>query len=164
MPRTVARRRTGFTLIELLVVIAITAMLAKIGIKVNLVAQPKGPHFTLLQKTPPESDFYLLGWGVPTFDSHYIFTFLYHSRSGKDGGWNATRYTNPDMDKAIQSLTAEVDLARRNATIAKIWSVLSEETIYIALHHQMVAHAMKSDLDIPVRPDNWVYMKLTAAK
>ena len=143
---------------------AITAMLAKIGIKVNLVAQPKGPHFTLLQKTPPESDFYLLGWGVPTFDSHYIFTFLYHSRSGKDGGWNATRYANPDMDKAIQSLTAEVDLARRNATIAKIWSVLSEETIYIALHHQMVAHAMKSDLDIPVRPDNWVYMKLTAAK
>ena len=44
------------------------------------------------------------------------------------------------------------------------WSTLSEETIYIPLHHQMVAHAMKNDLDIPVRPDNWVYMKMTAAK
>jgi len=143
---------------------AVTGMLAKIGIKVNLVAQPKGPHFTLLQKTPPESDFYMLGWGVPTFDSHYVFAYLYHTRSGKDGGWNATRYSNPDIDKSIQGLTEEIDVVKRNAAIAKLWSTLSDETVYIALHHQMVAHAMKSDLDIPVRPDNWVYMKMTAAK
>ena len=70
-------------------------MLAKIGIKVNLVAQPKGPHFTLIQKQPPETEFYLLGWGVPTYDSHYIFSFLYHTRAGKDGGWNATRLFQP---------------------------------------------------------------------
>ena len=143
---------------------AVTGMLAKIGIKVNLVVQPKGPHFTLLQKTPPESDFYMLGWGVPTFDSHYVFAYLYHTRSGKDGGWNATRYSNPDIDKSIQGLTEEIDVVKRNAAIAKLWSTLSDETVYIALHHQMVAHAMKSDLDIPVRPDNWVYMKMTAAK
>jgi peptide/nickel transport system substrate-binding protein len=143
---------------------AVTGMLAKIGIKVNLVVQPKGPHFTLLQKTPPESDFYMLGWGVPTFDSHYVFAYLYHTRSGKDGGWNATRYSNPDIDKSIQGLTEEIDVVKRNAAIAKLWSTLSDETVYIALHHQMVAHAMKNDLDIPVRPDNWVYMKMTAAK
>ena len=143
---------------------AVTGMLAKIGIKVNLVVQPKGPHFTLLQKTPPESDFYMLGWGVPTFDSHYVFAYLYHTRSGKDGGWNATRYSNPDLDKSIQGLTEEIDVVKRNAAIARLWSTLSDETVYIALHHQMVAHAMKSDLDIPVRPDNWVYMKMTAAK
>lgn len=143
---------------------AATGMLAKIGIKVNLIAQPKGPHFTLIQKTPPETDFYLLGWGVPTYDSHYIFTFLYHSRSGKDGGWNATRYSNPDIDKAIQGLTTEVDIKKRDASIARIWKTLSDETIYIALHHQMVAHAMKSDLDIPVRTENWVYMKDTVVK
>ena len=143
---------------------AVTGMLAKIGIRVNLMAQPKGPHFTLLQKNPPESDFYLLGWGVPTFDSHYIFTFLYHSRTGKDGGWNATRYANPEMDKAIAGLTSEIDIEKRNKAIAGIWNTLSSETIYIALHHQMVAHAMKKDLDVPVRPDNYIYMKTIAAK
>ena len=47
---------------------AATAMLAKIGIKVNLVAQSRGPHFTLIQKTPPETEFYMVGWGVPTYD------------------------------------------------------------------------------------------------
>jgi peptide/nickel transport system substrate-binding protein len=143
---------------------AATAMLAKVGVKVNLMAQPKGPHFTLIQKNPPETEFYLLGWGVPTYDSHYIFSFLYHTRSGKDGTWNATRYSNPGIDQKIQSLTSEVVAAKRNATIADIWKTLSEDTIYIALHHQTLAYAMKRDLDIPVSPDNVVHMKFTAAK
>jgi len=142
---------------------AVTAMLAKIAIKVNLVVQPKGPHFTLIQKTPPETDFYLLGWGVPTYDSHYIFSFLYHTRSGQEGGWNGTRYANPQLDRKIEGLAAEIDAAKRNASIAELWQILSEETIYIALHHQMLAYAMKSDLDIKVSPENHVHMKFTAA-
>jgi len=141
-----------------------TAMLAKIGIKVNLMAQAKGPHFTLIQKNPPETEFYLLGWGVPPYDSHYIFSFLYHTRSGSDGSWNATRYTNADIDAAIQSLNREIDTAKRNAAIARIWKTLSDETNYIALHHQMLAYGMKRDFDIPVSPENTVYMKFVAAK
>jgi peptide/nickel transport system substrate-binding protein len=143
---------------------AVTAMLAKIGVKVTLVAQPKGPHFTLIQKNPPETDFYLLGWGVPTYDSHYIFSFLYHTRSGSEGGWNGTRYSNPALDNQIESLAAEIDVAKRNAAIADIWKALSEETIYLALHHQQLAYAMKSELDIPVSPENHVHMKFIAAK
>ena len=143
---------------------AATAMLAKIGIKVNLVAQSRGPHFTLIQKNPPETEFYMVGWGVPTYDSQYIFSFLYHTRSGSDGSWNATRYSKPDVDAAIQSLNSEIDTAKRNATIAKIWQTVSDETNYIALHHQMLAYAMKNDLDIPVSPENTVFIKFVAAK
>jgi peptide/nickel transport system substrate-binding protein len=143
---------------------AVTAMLAKIGVKVNLVAQPKGPHFTLIQKNPPETEFYLLGWGVPTYDSHYIFSFLYHTRSGREGGWNGTRYSNSALDSKIENLAAEIDVVKRNAAIADIWKALSEETIYLALHHQQLAYAMKSELDIPVSPDNQVHMKFIAAK
>jgi peptide/nickel transport system substrate-binding protein len=140
------------------------AMLAKIGVKVNLQAQPKALHFPLIQRNPPETDFFLLGWGVPPYDSHYIFSFLYHTRADKEGSWNATRYSNPEIDAAIRSLTSEVDTAKRNATIAKIWSVLADELNYIALHHQMLAYAMKRDLDIPVGPENTVYIKYVAAK
>jgi peptide/nickel transport system substrate-binding protein len=143
---------------------AATAMLAKIGIKVNLVAQSRGPHFTLIQKNPPETEFYMVGWGVPTYDSQYIFSFLYHTRSGSDGSWNATRYSKPEVDAAIQSLNSEIDTAKRNASIAKIWQTVSDETNYIALHHQMLAYAMKNDLDIPVSPENTVFIKFVAAK
>ena len=143
---------------------AATAMLAKIGVKVNLVAQQKGPHFTLIQKNPPETDFFLLGWGVPTYDSHYIFSFLYQTRSGSEGSWNATGYSNPENDAAIRSLSSQIDVGKRNADIAKIWNVLSDERIYIPLHHQMLAYAMKRDLDVPVSPDNIVFIKFATAK
>jgi peptide/nickel transport system substrate-binding protein len=143
---------------------AATSMLAKIGVRVNLAAQPKGPHFTLIQKNPPETEFYLLGWGVPTYDSHYIFSFLYHTRAGSNGSWNATRYSNAEIDAAIQNLTSEVDTAKRNATIARIWKTVAYETNYIAIHHQMLAYAMKNDIDIPVSPDNIVFIKFVAAK
>lgn len=143
---------------------AAVAMLAKIDIKVNLVAQPRGPHFTLIQKNPPETEFYMVGWGVPPYDSQYIFSFLYHSRSGSEGSWNATRYANKDIDGAIQGLNSEVDTTKRNAAIAKIWQTVGDETNYIALHHQMLAYAMKSDVDIPVSPENTVFIKFVAAK
>ena len=57
------------------------------------------------------------------------------------------------------ALCAEPDLL-----IADVWKTLSAETIYIALHHQTLAYAMKSDLDIPVSPENHVHMKFIAAK
>ena len=52
----------------------IFTLLGQIGIKVILISQSKSLHFPLIQKA--ELDFYLLGWGVPTLDSHYVFTFL----------------------------------------------------------------------------------------
>jgi peptide/nickel transport system substrate-binding protein len=137
---------------------AVASMLAKIGIAVKLVAQPKGPHFTLIQKTPPETEFFLLGWGVPTFDSHYIFSYMYQTRSGKEGTWNATRFSNPEIDKKITSLNEQTDIAKRDATIAEIWKVLAEQLIYVSLHHQTVAYAMKDDIDIIIAPDNAVRM------
>ncbi len=143
---------------------AVAAMMAKIDVKVNVLAQGKAKHFQLIQQNPPETEFFLLGWGVPTYDSHYIFSFLYNTRSGKLGTWNATGYSNPEIDKMIDSLTGETDEAKRNGTIAKIWNTLSDETIYIPLHHQTLAYAMKKDWDIATSPQNSVLMKLFAPK
>ncbi len=59
---------------------AAVGMWGAIGVKVNLVSQSKSIHFTLIQKNPAETEFYMVGWGVPTYDSHYIFSFMYHTR------------------------------------------------------------------------------------
>ena len=103
-------------------------MLAKIGIKVNLVVQPKGPHFTLLQKTPPESDSRLLGWGVPTFDSHATSSPISTTPVRQGRRLERDALSNPDTDKSIQGLTEEIDVVKRNAAIARLWSTLSDET------------------------------------
>ena len=136
---------------------AAVGMLGQIGIKANLVSQSKSLHFPLIQKA--ETDFYLVGWGVPPYDSEYIFSYLYHTRGEKLGGWNAARYSNPEMDKLIQGLSSETDLAKRNAAIAAIWQQVAKDQVYIALHHQVLAYAMKNFIEIPVHPENQVLFK-----
>jgi peptide/nickel transport system substrate-binding protein len=143
---------------------AVVGMLGQIGVKVNLVSQSKTIHFTLITKEPVETDFYLYGWGVPTFDSEYVFTYLYHSRKDKFGANNGTGYSNPEVDKKIASLATEVDTAKRNATIADIWKTVQDEAIYIPVHHQMLAYATKNNVEIPVDPENQVKLKYVAFK
>src|SRR3712207_8911080 len=50
------------------------------GMRVRPVTQPAAQHFGQVRRA--ELDFYLLGWGVTTFDSEYIFSLLYHTNTG----------------------------------------------------------------------------------
>jgi peptide/nickel transport system substrate-binding protein len=142
----------------------IVAQLAPIGIKITLAVQSKLAHFARLQKNPPDADMYLLGRGVPTLDSHYIFELLHHSRTDKAGGWNATGYSNPELDKQIDALTRQTDLTQRNQAIAQIWRQVQDEAMYVPLHIQTLAYAMKADIEIPVDVSNQPKLKFVKFK
>ena len=131
---------------------AATGMLGQIGITVNLDAKPKAQHFPLISNG--ETDFYMLGWGVPTYDSEYIFNFLVHTRGDKYGSWNATGFSNPELDQKIQGLAGETDLEARNATIAEIWDVVQAETIYLPVHHQVLNWGLKEEIDTVVEAED----------
>ena len=131
---------------------ASVGMLAQIGITVNLDAKPKAQHFPLISNL--ETDFYMLGWGVPTYDSEYIFNFLTHTRGEKYGSWNGTRFSNPDLDAKIQALASETDLEKRNGMIGEIWQVVQDEQLYIPIHHQVLNWGMRSDVGTIVAPDD----------
>ena len=143
---------------------AVVGMMGQIGIRVNLVSQSKTLHFPLIQKNPPETEFFLVGWGVPTFDSEYIFSFMHHTRDAKFGSWNALRYSNADLDRKIEALSSEVDTTKRNASIAEIWKMLQEEVLYLPVHHQTLAYAMRTAVDIPVDPENQPKLKYVSFK
>ncbi|KMW58392.1 putative binding-protein-dependent transport protein (periplasmic) [Candidatus Rhodobacter oscarellae] len=136
---------------------AAVGMLAQIGITVNLDAKPKAQHFPLIGNL--ETDFYMLGWGVPTYDSEYIFNFLVHSKGEKYGSWNATRFSNPDLDVKIQALAAETDLPKRDAMINDIWKVVQDEQLYIPIHHQVLNWGMKSKVNTIVDPGDAAQFK-----
>jgi peptide/nickel transport system substrate-binding protein len=123
---------------------AAVGMLGKIGIKVTLDAQSKTLHFPKLQKR--QSDFYLLGWGVPTLDSHYVFNYLYQSK----GSWNATGYANGQVDEMTSQIETETDLAKRDALIARTWQTVKDDIVYIPLHHQVIAWALRDKLELPI--------------
>ena len=131
---------------------ATVGMLAQIGVTVNLDAKPKAQHFPLI--TNDQTDFYMLGWGVPTYDSEYIFNFLVHTRGEDRGSWNGTGFSNADVDAMIVSLASETDLAARNETIQSIWNVVQEEQLYIPIHHQVLNWGMTSAVGTEVSPED----------
>jgi peptide/nickel transport system substrate-binding protein len=143
---------------------AIVGQLAAVGIKLNLMVHSKLAHFALIQATPPDTDMYLLGRGVPTLDSHFIFELLHHTRTDKAGGWNATRYANPELDQRIDALTRQTDLTQRNQAIAQIWRQVQDEGMYVPLHIQTLAYAMKADIEIPVDVSNQPKLKFVKFK
>ncbi len=131
---------------------AVVGMLGQIGILVNVDARPKAQHFPLV--TGGKSDFYLLGWGVPTYDSEYIFNFLVHGREDDIGTWNGTGYDNDELDASIESLASNTDLDARNADIADIWRVVQNEQLYIPIHHQVLNWAVSDHLQVDVDPED----------
>ena len=137
---------------------AIAGFLGRIGIKTEVVSRPIAQHSVGIVKA--ESDFYLYGWGVPTYDSAYIFDFLVATR-GKEGrgAQNATHYSNADLDAKIISLSSESDKAKRDATIKQIWDVVQKERFYIPIHDQVIHFASVKKINVPVHPDNAIHFK-----
>ncbi|SFZ86449.1 peptide/nickel transport system substrate-binding protein [Devosia enhydra] len=131
---------------------AVVGMLGQIGINVTLASRPVAQHSPLV--TSNQTDFYLLGWGVPTFDSAYVFNDLVHTKEGSYGAYNGGLYSNPELDAKIQSLGTEVDLDKRNATIAEIWEVVQADRVLLPIHNQVLAYAMKDNMTLPVHPEN----------
>ena len=123
---------------------AVVGMLAKIGIRVALDSQPKALHFPKIENR--ETDFYMLGWGVPTVDSEYVFNFLYKTGAS----WNAAAYSNPALDDLIVGMTTEFDTAERDRLINEAWEMAKADIVYLPIHHQILAWGLSKDLDLPI--------------
>ena len=138
---------------------AVAGFLGRAGVKTTVVSRPLAIQTAAINGQ--DTDFYLYGWGVPTYDSAYVFDYLVHTR-GKNarGATNATRYSNDDIDRQIVSLASEGDSRKRDATIKTIWTTVQKELIYLPLHDQIQTYAMKRRFDIPVNPSNTPYFKL----
>ena len=131
---------------------AAVGMMAQIGINVTLDAKPKAQHFPIAKGG--EADFYMLGWGVPTFDSHYIFNYLVHTQTDDRGSWNPTGYSNAEVDAMIVSLESETDLSKRNDTISKIWANVQDAQMYLPIHNQVLNWGMRSGIEFDVQPED----------
>ena len=52
---------------------AVVGMLARVGVKINLMAQPKALYFAKILKAGNfQTSFYMLGWTPATMDSHNV--------------------------------------------------------------------------------------------
>ncbi len=114
--------------------------------------RPKMEHFNRVRSG--QSQFYLLGWGVPTFDSAYIFLNLVHSKTANLGTWNGTSFANTELDAKIEALSTLIGAGQRQRLIREVWTELAAERIYVPLHVQTLIYAMRDGVDIPVDISN----------
>ncbi len=137
---------------------ASAVMLAQINIKVKLNSMPRATYFPKIQNF--DTSFYMLGWGVPTFDSLYALQSLLRTvGKGGDGNFNLGKYSNPKVDAAIDSLKTEVDPARRKALTKEALSIHQADVGHIPLHHQVIPWAMRSGVNAIHRADNRLTVK-----
>jgi peptide/nickel transport system substrate-binding protein len=103
----------------------------------------------------------MLGWGVSSLDSHYVFNYLV---KGADKGWNGTGFNDPEINDLILKIEKEVDFPKRDEMIAKVWARLRENVNYLPLHHQVIVWAMSDKVDIPIVADDGVRFIYTKFK
>ncbi len=140
---------------------AIALQLGEIGIDVSTTLRTKSGHFKAVRDD--RSQFYLLGWGVPTFDSSYIFANLYHSRTAELGLWNATGFTNTALDRRIERLDLITDPRERARSVSNIWLTATEAQIYVPIHVQTLMYATRAGVEIPVDVSNTPKLKYATA-
>ena len=139
--------------------VAVAGMLAQINVKVRVNAMPRAQYFPKIQNF--DTSFYMLGWGVPTFDSQYALQSLVRTVIPKtaDGDYNFGKYSNPKVDEAIDALKTEVDPKKR-ASLALTASRLHLQDVgHLPLHFQVIPWAMRSNVHVVHRADNKLTVK-----
>ena len=139
--------------------VAVAGMLAQINVKVRVNAMPRATYFPKIQNF--DTSFYMLGWGVPTFDSQYALQSLVRTHVDKsaDGDYNLGRYSNPKVDALVDKLHNEVDPAKRAAIAREVTQIHMADVGHIPLHHQVIPWAMRSNVSVVHRADNRLTVK-----
>jgi peptide/nickel transport system substrate-binding protein len=139
---------------------AVVGMLARIGVKINLLAQPKAQYFAkVLKPGGYQTSFYMLGWTPGTLDSHNVMYDIIGCRndpSSARGETNLGGYCNKDFDAITDKVLQETDTAKRDLLIKSGFEILMKDFGYIPLHQQALAWGVSKKLKVVQRPDNQV--------
>ena len=131
----------------------LVSMWARVGIKTKLAVEGMA---TFIQKVQNfDSSAYLLGWGVATYDAQYSLQSLVRTRTtGADGNFNFSRVSDPVVDKLVDAMKTETDVAKRNAMIREALVHTRDEYLFVPLHHQLRPWAMKANVTTLHRSDD----------
>jgi peptide/nickel transport system substrate-binding protein len=144
---------------------AIVGMLAKVGIKVNLLAQPKAIYFAKVLGPKYDTDFYLLGWTPGSLDSWNVLHNIIRCREESGAGkFNLGNYCNPRIGELSDMVLSETDPAKRDSMIAEAYTIMHNERGYIPLHQQGLAWGKADKVTLAQRADNVLDLRHVTVK
>jgi peptide/nickel transport system substrate-binding protein len=135
------------------VCVATAAMLARIGIKVDVAAISKTKYFGKILGR--DTSFYMLGWAAPTLDAHNPLYDLFSTPAPDGHGkWNMGDYSNAEVTRLTGLIANEVDEAKRNAMIKQALTIVTEEIAVVPLYQQTLAWGVRKGVSVAQRADD----------
>lgn len=134
----------------------IAAQLAAVGIRLEVVVRPWEEMHRRL--TGDQVDFYFGGVLAISADASDIFDSVIHSRDplrgyGQD---NFLRYTNPALDRLIETSGGTLDMMQRRSVLRRAMALLREDAVYLPLYTPYELFGTARDLAWQPRLDGMV--------
>jgi peptide/nickel transport system substrate-binding protein len=139
---------------------SLAPMLARIGIRLEVNAQPKARFFKEIGPPDFHTSFYLIGWMPPTYDALNVLFNLVGSRSATRGAINFGGFSDPQIDRLIGEIGRTADAGARDALIDETARQLQATFAYIPLHQQRLLWGARTGVDLPQSPDGSMLLRL----
>jgi peptide/nickel transport system substrate-binding protein len=136
---------------------AIVGMLARVGIKVNLLAQTRTKYFEKILSR--NSSFSIVGWQPLSYDAHSTLQETTVTPSGKLGTYNVGNYSNPKIDELTAAIEVESDPVKRQKLISQALTLEKEDIAHIPLHQAALAWGVRKGVKLVQRQDDSLELK-----
>jgi peptide/nickel transport system substrate-binding protein len=144
---------------------AISAMLAKIGIKLDVYARTKVKFFADVGYPNYKLSFSLQGWTPGTYDAHNVFYSLLATRAPNGRGQNNNGgYSNPQVDALTEAMAHELDKEKRRELINQAAHIVQDDVATIPLHQQVIVWAAHDNIDLVQPADDAFYLRWVTVK
>lgn len=133
---------------------ATVSLLARVGIKVNLIAQPKAQFFPKVVAPDFGTSFFLLSWTPSTMDSLNVFQNVLGTRdleNGK-GAWNISGCSVPEADALAAEAAVTMDAAAREKMLQDAMALMVEDVCLVPLHVQQLVWGAAENIDVVQHP------------
>ncbi|WP_144299611.1 ABC transporter substrate-binding protein [Elioraea rosea] len=131
---------------------AVAAMWARVGVKVTLTTM-RYPQY-MQRFLNNRSDVFLLGWAnTPQLDAFSILNNVFHTRTQRQGSWNAGRVSDAGFDALVERIAVEMDPAARQRLLTDAFRREREAIWTIPLYREPMVIAMRKGLDMPASAD-----------
>jgi len=143
--------------------IALASMWAHLKVKLKVNAQPRTLYFPKLEKL--DTSLYMLGWGGGVTDAETTMTPVMRQRGDKGVGlYNYGNSRNDKFEALAAQSSVEADPRKREQLIRAALTEWKEQIHTLPLHRQMIPWAVRSNVSLVHRADNYVVMQWASVK
>lgn len=126
---------------------AVQAMLADVGLTVNLETLDWGTYLDTVIVPPEEAehDIFMLGWGTMTLDADYGLYALFHSSQFPPSN-NVSYYDNEEVDALLDEARVTADRAEREALYHEAINIIWEDAPWIFLYDEGQVNGVRDNV------------------